>query len=111
MNRAARLHESLLLRSLSVFSQIKPAPPPPSPPGDVQIFDLGCSALKPAATIEQGAPGHAATCLAFNGQRPQLLAAGATDGTLGVWQLSSDLTEQIAAESSRLEQIAEQVVD
>lgn len=49
------------------------------------------------------------TCLAFNCQNTHLLAVGKTDGTVGVWQLSADLTEQSPRESSQLEQIANQV--
>ncbi|KAG7235539.1 hypothetical protein INR49_002585 [Caranx melampygus] len=79
--------------------------------GEVQIFDLGRRSLKPVATIEQGAAGQAATCLAFNCQSPHLLAVGNTDGTVGVWQLSADLTEQSPRESSQLEQIANQVAE
>ncbi len=77
--------------------------------GDVQIFDLGRRSLKAAATIKQGAADQAATCLAFNCQNPHLLAVGKTDGTVGVWHLSADLTEQSPRESSQLEQIANQV--
>ncbi|XP_008423064.1 cytoplasmic dynein 2 intermediate chain 2 [Poecilia reticulata] len=80
-------------------------------PGEVQIFDLARKSLRPAATIQDGAPGRAATCLAFNGQNPRLLAAGRSDGSVGVWRLSSDLTEQRPAESLQLEQIANQVAD
>ncbi|XP_073334703.1 cytoplasmic dynein 2 intermediate chain 2 [Pagrus major] len=78
--------------------------------GDVQIFDLGRRSLRPAATIEPGGVGQAATSLAFNCQNPNLLAVGRTDGTVGVWQLSGDLMEQKPRESSQLEQIANQVV-
>lgn len=77
--------------------------------GEVQIFDLGRRSLRPAATIVQGGAGQAASCLAFNCQNPHLLAVGKTDGTVGVWQLSADLTEQSPRESSQLEQIANQV--
>ncbi|XP_042365682.1 WD repeat-containing protein 34 isoform X2 [Plectropomus leopardus] len=77
--------------------------------GAVQIFDLGRRSLRPAATIEQGAADQVATCLSFNRQNPHLLAVGRTDGTVGVWQLSHDLTEQSPRESSQLEQIANQV--
>ncbi|KAM9337972.1 cytoplasmic dynein 2 intermediate chain 2 [Symphorus nematophorus] len=77
--------------------------------GEVQIFDLGRRSLRPAATIEQGGAGQAVTCLAFNHRNPHLLAVGKTDGTVGVWQLSADLTEQSPRESSQLEQIANQV--
>ncbi|XP_028274373.1 cytoplasmic dynein 2 intermediate chain 2 [Parambassis ranga] len=79
--------------------------------GEVQIFDLGCRSLRPVATIEQGAAGEAATCLAFNQQNPHLLAVGKTDGTISIWQLSADLTEQSPRESSQLEQIANQVAE
>lgn len=79
--------------------------------GEVQIFDLGRRSLRPAATIAQEGVGHAATCLAFNCLNPHLLAVGRTDGTVSVWQLSVDLTEQSPRESSQLEQIANQVAE
>ncbi|XP_018557419.1 WD repeat-containing protein 34 [Lates calcarifer] len=79
--------------------------------GEVQIFDLGHRSLRPAATIEQRGAGQAASCLSFNCQNPHLLAVGNTDGTVGVWQLSADLTEQSPRESSQLEQIAHQVAE
>ncbi|KAA8584669.1 hypothetical protein FQN60_008454 [Etheostoma spectabile] len=79
--------------------------------GDVQIFDLGHRSLKPAATIAPGGADQAATCLAFNCQNTHLLAVGKTDGTVGVWQLSHNLTEQRHRESSQLEQIANQVAE
>uniref|UniRef100_A0A671XVC8 Dynein 2 intermediate chain 2 n=1 Tax=Sparus aurata TaxID=8175 RepID=A0A671XVC8_SPAAU len=78
--------------------------------GEVQIFDLGRRSLRPAAIIEPGGVGQAATCLAFNCQNHNLLAVGKTDGTVGVWQLSGDLMEQKPRESSQLEQIANQAV-
>ncbi|KAM3600544.1 uncharacterized protein V6R79_024968 [Siganus canaliculatus] len=77
--------------------------------GDVQIFDLDRRSLRPAATIGQRGVDQAATCLAFNHHNPHLLAVGKTDGTLGVWQLSTNLTEQNPREMSQLEQIANQV--
>ncbi|XP_051921549.1 WD repeat-containing protein 34 isoform X2 [Hippocampus zosterae] len=79
--------------------------------GEVQIFDLSRRSLRPAATIDPGGVGHAATCLAFNCQNPGLLAVGKTNGTVGVWKLSTDLTEQIPTESHLLEQIANQVAE
>ncbi|XP_040915695.1 WD repeat-containing protein 34 [Toxotes jaculatrix] len=79
--------------------------------GEVQIFDLGRRSLRPAATIQQGAAGQAATCLSFNRQNPHLLAVGSADGKIGVWQLSTDLTEQRPRESSQLEQIANQMAE
>lgn len=78
--------------------------------GEVQIFDLGRRSLRPAAIIEPGGVGQAATCLAFNCQNHNLLAVGKTDGTVGVWRLSGDLMEQKPRESSQLEQIANQAV-
>lgn len=78
--------------------------------GEVQIFDLGRRSLRPAATIEGGTD-QPATCLAFNHRNPHLLAVGRTDGSVGIWQLSHDLTEQGPRESSQLEQIANQVAE
>lgn len=77
--------------------------------GEVQIFDLGRRSLRPAATIEQGGAGIAATCLAFNGKNPHLLAVGKANGTVSIWQMSTDLTEQSPREIRQLEQIANQV--
>lgn len=82
-----------------------------SSPGEVQIFDLNRRSLRPAATIQDGAPGQTATCLAFNGPNPRLLAVGRSDGTVGIWQLSSDLTEPGPNERLQLEQIANQVAE
>lgn len=79
--------------------------------GEVQMFDLSRRSLRPAATIEKGAAGQAATCLAFNCQNPHLLAVGKTDGTVSIWQLSADLTEQRPRESDQLEKIANQVAE
>ncbi|KAM7369427.1 hypothetical protein PAMP_013696 [Pampus punctatissimus] len=79
--------------------------------GEVQILDLSSRSLRPAATINQGGAGQAATCLSFNCQNPHLLAVGNTDGTVGVWHLSTNLTEQSPRESSQLEQIANQVAE
>nr|XP_057910008.1 WD repeat-containing protein 34 [Doryrhamphus excisus] len=79
--------------------------------GEVQIFDLSGRSLRPVATIGQGGDGKAATCLAFNGQHSGLLAVGRSDGTIGVWKLSTDLTEQKPTETNLLEQIASQVAE
>ncbi|XP_029371446.1 cytoplasmic dynein 2 intermediate chain 2 isoform X2 [Echeneis naucrates] len=79
--------------------------------GEVQIFDLGRRSLRPVATIGQGTARQAATCLAFNRQSSHLLAVGNMDGTVGVWELSADLTEQNPRERSQLEQIANQVAE
>lgn len=79
------------------------------PSGEVQLFDLGQRSLRPVATLEQGGGGGAATCLAFNALNPQLLAVGRSDGTVGVWHLSTDLTEQRPREVEQLEQLATQL--
>lgn len=79
--------------------------------GEVQIFDMGHGSLRPAATIEKGGTGQAATCLAFNSQNTGLLAVGKTDGTVSIWQLSGHLTEQSPQEIGQLEQIANQVAE
>lgn len=84
-----------------------------SPPGEVQVFDLGRRSLRPVATLERGGGGGgvAATSLAFNAQNPQLLAVGRSDGTVDIWHLSTDLTEQRPQETSQLEQVANQAED
>ncbi|KAM8872603.1 cytoplasmic dynein 2 intermediate chain 2 isoform 1-T1 [Synchiropus picturatus] len=79
--------------------------------GDVQIFDLSRRSLKPAATIDHGQTGQAAACLSFNSQNPRLLAVGKTDGTVGIWQLSTHLTEQIPSEMDQLEHMATQAAE
>ncbi|XP_061582153.1 WD repeat-containing protein 34 [Cololabis saira] len=79
--------------------------------GEVQIFDLGSRSLKPAASIQEEGAAGLASCLAFNRHRPHLLAVGKTDGTVGVWQLSSDLTEQKPKETRQLDQIANEATD
>lgn len=79
--------------------------------GEVQMFDLSHRSLRAAATIEQGDADQAATCLAFNCQKPHLLAVGKTDGTVNIWQLSADLMEQSPREISQLEKIANQVAE
>lgn len=77
----------------------------------VQIFDLGRRSLRPAATIDQGGANQAATCLAFNSQNPHLLAVGKTDGTVNIWHLSVDLTEQSPRETVQLELMAREVAE
>lgn len=82
-----------------------------SPSGDVQAFDLGRRSPRPVATLEGGGEGGgvaAATSLAFNSQNPQLLAVGRANGSVDVWHLSTDLTEQRPREVERLQQIANQ---
>lgn len=73
------------------------------------MFDLGRRSPRPVATLEGGGGGGAATCLAFNSQNPQLLAVGRANGSVDVWHLSSELTEQQPQEVERLQQLANQV--
>lgn len=80
-----------------------------SSPGPVHVFDLACRSLRPAATLEGGGANVASTCLAFNHQNPRLLAVGGSDGSVRVWQLSSELVDPGPTETSQLEQIANQV--
>ncbi|XP_062867468.1 WD repeat-containing protein 34 isoform X2 [Trichomycterus rosablanca] len=77
--------------------------------GLVQVFDLGRRSLRAAATIEQETGARSALCVEFN-QR-QLLAVGNADGTVNIWQLSTELTEQQPRESGVLEQLADQVAE
>ncbi|CAF90369.1 unnamed protein product, partial [Tetraodon nigroviridis] len=80
--------------------------------GLVQVFDLGRRSPRPVATLEGGGAaggGVAATCLAFNTQNAQLLAVGRANGSVDVWHLSTDLTEQRPREAERLQQIANRV--
>ncbi|NXD75065.1 WDR34 protein, partial [Halcyon senegalensis] len=79
--------------------------------GDVHLFDLGRSSQKPAISLKQ-APGECPVyCLEFNIKHTQLLAAGDAAGTVKVWQLSSDFTEQGPREMGLLEQLASESTD
>lgn len=71
------------------------------------MFDLGQKRLRPVATIEQDTGGQCALCVEFNQQ--QLLAVGNADGTVKIWQLSAEFTEQRPRESAVLQQLAEDV--
>ncbi|XP_072518033.1 cytoplasmic dynein 2 intermediate chain 2 [Salminus brasiliensis] len=77
--------------------------------GLVQVFDLGRRSLRPATTIDQNTGGQPAYCLEFNPQ--QLLAVGNADGTVNIWQLSAELTEQSPRETTVLEQLANEVAE
>ncbi|CAN9504664.1 unnamed protein product [Ophioblennius macclurei] len=79
--------------------------------GEVHLFDLGRRTPRPVATVESGGSAKTATCLSFNRRRPELLAVGKTDGTVSVWRLSAELTEQGGREGGALEQIAQQVAE
>uniref|UniRef100_A0A672QYN4 WD repeat-containing protein 34-like n=1 Tax=Sinocyclocheilus grahami TaxID=75366 RepID=A0A672QYN4_SINGR len=79
--------------------------------GLVQMFDLGRRSLRPAATIDQNTSGQPTYCLEFNPKHTNLMAAGNADGSVSIWQLSSELTEQGAKETAMLEQLANEVAD
>ncbi|KAF1628854.1 WD repeat-containing protein 34, partial [Eudyptes filholi] len=79
--------------------------------GDVHLFDFGKSSQKPAVSIKQAAGECPVYCLEFNIKQTQLLAAGDATGTVKVWQLSSDFTEQGPREMTRLEQLASEITD
>lgn len=74
-------------------------------PGVLQVFDLGQKSLRPVATIEQDTGGQSALCVEFN--QHQLLAVGNADGTVKIWQLSAELSEQRPRESAILQQLAD----
>eukprot|EP00062_Callorhinchus_milii_P014871 gi/632964513/ref/XP_007898433.1/ PREDICTED: WD repeat-containing protein 34 [Callorhinchus milii] len=78
--------------------------------GTVLIFDLGQSSLRPAVSI-QGAERKPMYCLEFNPKQPQLLAAGNAEGSVKIWQLSAELTEQGPREMILLEKLANEVAD
>ncbi|KAM9450264.1 cytoplasmic dynein 2 intermediate chain 2 [Clarias gariepinus] len=73
--------------------------------GVLQVFDLGQKCLRPVASIEQDTGGQCALCVEFNQQ--QLLAVGNADGTVKIWQLSAEFTEQRVRESAVLQQLVD----
>ncbi|XP_065709608.1 cytoplasmic dynein 2 intermediate chain 2 [Patagioenas fasciata] len=79
--------------------------------GDVHLFDFEKSSQKPAVSLKQAAGEPPVYCLEFNAKQPGLLAAGDGTGTVRVWRLSSDFTEQGPREQSRLEQLANEITD
>ncbi|NWU98848.1 WDR34 protein, partial [Upupa epops] len=79
--------------------------------GDVHLLDFEKSWQKPAVSIKQSTAGSAVYCLEFNIKQTQLLAAGDAAGTVKVWQLSSDFTEQGPREMNHLEQLASETTD
>ncbi|KFO82441.1 WD repeat-containing protein 34, partial [Cuculus canorus] len=79
--------------------------------GDVHLVDLEKSSQKPALSLAQVTGEGPVYCLEFNRQQPQLLAAGDAAGTVRVWQLSSDFTEQQPREKTWLEQLASEITD
>ncbi|KFW87773.1 WD repeat-containing protein 34, partial [Phalacrocorax carbo] len=79
--------------------------------GAVHLFDFEKSLQKPAVSIKQAAGESPVYCFEFNVKQPQLLAAGDAAGTVKVWQLSSDFTEQGPREINHLEQLASEITD
>ncbi|XP_008577539.1 PREDICTED: WD repeat-containing protein 34 [Galeopterus variegatus] len=77
--------------------------------GDVQLFDLQKSPHKPIVSIKQTQDESPVYCLEFNNQQTQLLAAGDAKGTVKVWQLSTEFTEQRPRETEILDQLAAEV--
>uniref|UniRef100_A0A6Q2XSR8 WD repeat domain 34 n=1 Tax=Esox lucius TaxID=8010 RepID=A0A6Q2XSR8_ESOLU len=79
--------------------------------GLVQIFDLGRKSLRPAATMDQLTSGQPAYCMEFNPCQTDLLAVGNADGSVNIWHLSTELTEQGHRETAQLEQLANEVAE
>uniref|UniRef100_A0A8C3VHZ5 Dynein 2 intermediate chain 2 n=2 Tax=Catharus ustulatus TaxID=91951 RepID=A0A8C3VHZ5_CATUS len=79
--------------------------------GEVHLFDLARSKQKPTVSLKQSMSDCPVYCLEFNTKHTRLLAAGDAAGTVKVWQLSSDFTEQGPREMSHLEQLASEVMD
>ncbi|NXX57931.1 WDR34 protein, partial [Scopus umbretta] len=79
--------------------------------GDVHLFDFEKSSRKPAVSIMQATGERPVYCLEFNVKQTRLLAAGDATGTVKVWQLSSDFTEQGPREMNHLEQLARGIMD
>ncbi|KAG9335365.1 hypothetical protein JZ751_005287 [Albula glossodonta] len=79
--------------------------------GTVLIFDLGRRSLRQVATIDQTTGGRPAYCLEFNPQQTDLLATGNADGSVNIWHLSTELTEQGSREVAQLEQLANELAE
>lgn len=72
----------------------------------MQLFDLQKSSQKPTVSIKQTQDESPVYCLEFNCQQTQLLAAGDAKGTVKVWRLSTEFTEQGPRETEGLDQLA-----
>ncbi|KAI1882450.1 hypothetical protein AGOR_G00250880 [Albula goreensis] len=83
----------------------------PHTSGTVLIFDLGRRSLRQVATIDQTTGGRPAYCLEFNPQQTDLLATGNADGSVSIWHLSTELTEQGSREVAQLEQLANELAE
>ncbi|KAL4609563.1 WD repeat-containing protein 34 [Arapaima gigas] len=79
--------------------------------GSVQMFDLSVMSLRPVTTIEQNNGGRPVYCLEFNPRQTHLLATGNANGTVNIWHLSSELTEQGPKEVAQLEHLATEVAE
>ncbi|NXK89059.1 WDR34 protein, partial [Formicarius rufipectus] len=77
----------------------------------VLLLDLARSTRKPTVSLKQALSHCPVYCLEFNSKQTQLLAAGDAAGTVKVWQLSSDFTEQGPREMNHLEQLASESMD
>ena len=77
--------------------------------GEVQLFDLQKSSQKPTVSVKQTQDERPVYCLEFNCQQTQLLAAGDAQGTVKVWRLSTEFTEQGPREREDLDQLAAEV--
>ncbi|NXM08992.1 WDR34 protein, partial [Tyrannus savana] len=79
--------------------------------GELLLFDLARSTQQPTVSLKQALSHCPVYCLEFNSKQTQLLAAGDAAGTVKVWQLSSDFTEQGPREMNHLEQLASESTD
>ncbi|XP_009075534.1 PREDICTED: WD repeat-containing protein 34, partial [Acanthisitta chloris] len=79
--------------------------------GELHLLDLARSSQKPTVSLRQAAGNCPVYCLEFNIKQTQLLAAGDAAGTVKVWQLSSEFTEQGPREVNHLEQLASESMD
>ncbi|KAM5145939.1 cytoplasmic dynein 2 intermediate chain 2 isoform 3-T3 [Mantella aurantiaca] len=79
--------------------------------GQLLLFDLGKSSQKPSLTIQQTDNGKPVYCVEFNRAQTRVLAAGDGTGTVKIWQLSSDFTEQGVREMNQLDDIASKFTD
>lgn len=75
----------------------------------MHLCDLRKSSQKPVACVAQTQDGSPVYCLEFNGQQPQLLAAGDAKGAVKVWRLSSAFLEQEPRETEDLDRLAAEV--
>ncbi|XP_043914507.1 cytoplasmic dynein 2 intermediate chain 2 [Protopterus annectens] len=77
--------------------------------GTVLIFDLRHGAFTPPISIEQSSDNKEFYCMEFNPRQTHLLAAGSADGSVKIWQLNDELTEQGSQELNHLKQLANKV--